>query len=173
MLASLQKVLRPLQVRVANMVARAVVNLVDDSTTLQALQLGVLTEETREGVERVQNYGFTSVPLAGAEAVVLFVGGRREHGLAVAVDDRRHRLTGLAAGEVAVYSESGASVVLKANGDVEVTPASGVVKVVGDVVADGISLKTHTHPGSSLTTTATVGATTTPGVIAGNTGAPT
>lgn len=172
MIATFQKLLRPLQTRIANLVSRATVSRVDDSQKMQSLQLEVLAEETREGVERVQNYGFTSVPLEGAEAVVLFVGGRRDHGLAVAVDDRRHRLKGLQPGEVALYSESGSTVVLKANGDVEITPASGVVTVAGDVSADGISLKTHTHPGSTLTTTATVGASATPGVIAGNTGAP-
>lgn len=167
------QILRPLKTQIANMVSRAVVRLVDDGQKMQALQVGILDGETRDGVERVQNYGFTSVPLAGAEAVVVFVNGRRDHGLAVAVDDRSHRLTGLEQGEVAIYSETGSKVVLKANGDVEVTPASGVVKVVGDVEADGISLKTHTHPGSTLVTTATVGASATLGTISGNTGAPT
>lgn len=152
MIALVQRMLRPLATRIANIVARAVVTLVDDSLKMQVLQLGVLAGETRGDVERVQNYGFTSVPLEGAEAVVLFVGGRRDHGLAVAVDDRRHRLTGLEPGEVAIYNDQGSSVVLKANGDIEVSAASGVVKVVGDVTADGVSLKGHTHGPGTFTT---------------------
>jgi phage gp45-like len=68
---------KPLATRIANMVARALVKNVDDSLKVQILQLGVLADETREGVERIQNYGFTSVPLEGAEAVALFVGGRQ------------------------------------------------------------------------------------------------
>lgn len=121
------RLLAPLRNRIANMVARAVVQLVDDKPRLQVLQLGVLADETRDGCERVQEYGFTSVPLPGAEAVVLFVGGRRDHGLVVGVDDRRHRLAGLKAGEVAVYNNAGASVVLKADGSIEVTGAEVIL----------------------------------------------
>lgn len=145
MMRDLQKLLRPLATRVANLVSRAVLSRIDDSKKMQLLQLDVLAEETRDGVERVQNYGFTSVPLAGAEAVVLFVGGRREHGLAVAVDDRRYRVTDLQPGEVAMYHKDGASVVLKADGSIEVMPKPGaVVKLAGsaDAVAKGGALNT-------------------------------
>lgn len=148
-MSALARMLRPLATRLANMVARAVVQLADDSKKLQLLQVGVLSDETREDVERFQNYGFTSVPREGAEALVLFVGGRRDHGVAVAVDDRRYRLVNLESGEVAMYDDLGAKIVFKRNGDVEITPSSGNVVVNGDVRADGISLKTHTHgPGT-------------------------
>jgi phage baseplate assembly protein V len=108
-----RQLLRPLSTRVANLAARALVSLVKDSTKLQTLQLRILDGEVREGAERFQEYGFTSVPLDGAEAVVLSVGGRRDHLLVVAVDDRRHRKKDLAAGEVALYTDEGAAVHLK------------------------------------------------------------
>ncbi len=165
--------MRPILNRLANLISRVVLNRADDSKKMQALQLTALDGETRENVERVQQYGFTSVPLAGAEGVAVFVGGYRDHGLVVAMDDRRYRPTGLQVGEVALYSSGGTKVLLKANGDVEITPASGTVKVNGDVLAGTISLKHHTHPGSTLTTTATVGASATPGTISGSTGQPT
>lgn len=127
MIENLRKLLAPLRTRIANMVARSVVQLADDSKKLQSVQLGVLAGETREGVERFQNYGFSSVPLDGAEAVVLFVGGSRDHGLAIAVDDRRYRIRNLESGEVAVYTDQGDSIVLKRDGNIEVTASTKVV----------------------------------------------
>lgn len=170
MIDAIRQMLYPLQVRLANLVARAVIQRVDDSVKMQLLQLGVRADETRGKVERFQNYGFTSVPLEGAEAVVLFVGGTRDHGLVVAVDDRAHRLTGLAAGEVAVYDQTGSHITLKANGDIELVPSSGNVAVTGtltastDVVGGGVSLKNHTH---SINLTDSAGDT-----VVGSTGGP-
>jgi phage baseplate assembly protein V len=173
-LTDLQKLLRPLHVRLSNLVSRGVVTRVTDSGKLQTLQLGLLSEETRDAVERFQQYGFTSVPIAGAEAVVLFVGGRRDHGLVVAVDDKRHRKSGLQAGEVAVYSQAGASVVLKADGSVEVTPKPGAtVTLAGsaDAVAKGSALNTAitnlgTAIASALTAMGASPATPMPGALA-------
>lgn len=149
MIDSLNRLLAPLKTRIANMVARSVVQLVDDSTRMQMLQIGALAGETREGVERFQNYGFTSVPLEGAEALVLFVGGRRDHGMAVAVDDRRHRMKGLEKGEVAIYSKFGSSIVLRKNGDIELTAAT---KFVFNEGARGVAAE-----GDTVTITGTAG----------------
>jgi phage baseplate assembly protein V len=148
-LDGLNRLLAPLRTRIANMVARAVVQMVNDEGQLQVLQLGVLDGETRDEVERFQNYGLTSVPLNGAEAVVLFVGGRRDHGLAVAVDDRRHRPIDLKPGEVCLYSKHGQRITLKDDGSITIEPAAGKdlilaggskkVALVGDVTTG------HTH----------------------------
>jgi hypothetical protein len=51
--------------------------------------------EVRDKAERFQDYGFTSNPKRGAEAIVLFPGGQRAHAIIIAVDDRRYRKTGL------------------------------------------------------------------------------
>lgn len=157
MIDTIRAIVAPLHKRVMNMIARSVVTLIDDSTKMQLLQLSILDDETRAGLERFQNYGFTSVPKAGAEAVVAFVGGTRDHGLVIAVDDRRYRLRNLASGEVAMYDQTGSKFVFKSNGDAEITPSSGKVKVIGDldvsgtvtattdVVGGSISLKNHKH----------------------------
>lgn len=119
--------LRRVSVRLAGVVSRAVVARVDDSKKRQLVQAGLLAGETRDGLEHYQPYGFTSVPHAGAEGVALFVGGERDHGFVVAVDDRRYRLTGLQNGEVALYTDEGDKVVLKRGGTIEVTAATKVV----------------------------------------------
>lgn len=125
MLRQIGHLLRPIATRAANTNARAVVLLVDDEKMLQLLQLGVLEGETVGGAENHQPYGFTSVPLPGAEAVVVFPFGDRAHPLVVTVSDRRYRPTDGEPGEVTVYNHSGASVRLTADGDIVATPAPG------------------------------------------------
>lgn len=143
MSAALQRALRPITQGLRLMVGRAVVRLVDDALKLQGLQVSLLADEVREGVERFQNYGFTSHPHPGAEAVALSVSGSRDHVLVVAVDDRRYRLQSLAQGEVAIYTDEGDKVVLKRGGTIEVTASTKVlldtplVQCTGDLQVDG------------------------------------
>ncbi len=159
-----------LQRRVDNLVARAIVRVVDDSRRLQGLQVEIprsadLAPEVHEACERFEDYGFTSVPLPGAEAVGLFVGGFRTHPMIVSVADRRYRLKNLQPGEVAIYTDQGDKIVIKRGGTIEVHAStkveitsplvtmSGDLEVAGtitaddDVVADGISLTGHRHGG--------------------------
>jgi phage baseplate assembly protein V len=99
--------------RVQMMVARGVIGAVNDRLKLQGVQIELLDGEVQDDAERFQNYGFSSVPHAGAEAVAVFAGGLRSHALVIAVDDRRYRLTGLSDGEVAVFDDQGQVVHLK------------------------------------------------------------
>ncbi len=106
-MAGLRSLLAPLARRVRLIVSRAVVRLVDDGGKLQTVQIDMLAGETMDGIERFQEYGFSSHPHPGAEAVALAVCGQRAHTVAVSVDDRRYRLAGLAQGEVALYDDLG------------------------------------------------------------------
>jgi len=98
--------------RIAMGTTRGRMALVDDKKKLQQVQLELLADETKDNVERFQQYGFTSVPLEGAEALAVFLGGGRDHAVVVAIDDRRHRLTDLKAGDVAIYNDTGAKIVI-------------------------------------------------------------
>lgn len=138
------------------MVSRSVVDLVNDSLQMQGLQLAVLSGEVRDNVERFQEYGFTSVPFGGAEAVMVSVGGNHDHGIVIAVDDRRYRLKGLQGGEAAIYDDQGQKVHLTRNGividgsgkpfiltntpgatiDSPLTHITGALQVDGDVTSD-------------------------------------
>lgn len=116
MIQVIQKMLAPMHRRVALMVSRAVIVMVNDSLKMQGVQVNLMAGVTRDGVERFQNYGLTSNPHPGAEAIVVSVGGNQDHGIAIAVDDRRYRLTGLAEGEVALYDDLGQKVHLTRTG---------------------------------------------------------
>jgi phage baseplate assembly protein V len=122
---------RPVAQRVANSIARAVVELVDDTKKMQLLQLTVLAGEVRDDCEHFQGFGFYSVPHVGAEAVVLFPNGDRGRPLVVATDDRRYRPTGGVAGEVGLYNGTGARVRLMPSGDIILEPATGQTVQLG------------------------------------------
>lgn len=121
---ALDKLIAPLKRRVAMLAGRCVVNLVNDALKMQGVQISLLADETLDGVERLQNYGFTSNPQPGAEGLAVSVGGFRSQCVVIAVDDRRFRLTGLAPGEVAMYTDQGDKIVIKRGGTIEVTAAT-------------------------------------------------
>lgn len=163
-MSAIARTLGPLSRKLALMVGRSIVRLVDDATKIQALQVDLLQGETRDQVERFQEYGFTSNPLPGAEAVAVCVAGSRDHVVVVAVDDRRFRLRSLAQGEVALYTDQGDLLHFKRGGTLLIKAAtkvriesnveiignvtvSGTVNASGDVVGAGTSLHTHVHSG--------------------------
>ncbi|EKN5087384.1 phage baseplate assembly protein V, partial [Yersinia enterocolitica] len=63
--------------------------------------------------ELFQHYGFTSNPLPGTMAVILPLGGATSHGIVIATEHGSYRLKGLKSGEVALYTDEGAKIVLK------------------------------------------------------------
>lgn len=151
--AALSRFLAPLQRRVMLVVGRAVLQAAAAGGT--RLQVTLLADETRDDVDRLQDYGLASAPVAGAEAVVLSVGGCRDHPVAVVVSDGRGR-PDLAGGEVALHTTRGDQwVLLKADGSIVLHSATKVVAHAplvevpnGDVVAQGVSLRNHTHSGA-------------------------
>ncbi|WP_303674774.1 phage baseplate assembly protein V [Vampirovibrio chlorellavorus] len=104
--------------RIFNMLARGVVKLIDDAGGYQLIQSDLLAGETRSGIERMQQYGFTGHPPAGSEALVVFMNGDRSHGVVMAVEHREFRKRNLAEGDVAVYTQKGNFAHFKADGEV-------------------------------------------------------
>lgn len=168
----LNRVLAPLKRGLKSMVSRAVVSIVMDSFARQNLQVRLQADEVADEVERFQNYGFSSVPKAG-EAIVVSVGGKRSHLVAVVVDDKSCRPSGLKSGDVVVYHSEGHQLLFTENGeailsckkftvqasdsilfDTPQTQFSGNVSIMGqstatDHVSGGVSGKNHTHTGDS------------------------
>ena len=97
--------LREMGSRVMMMFGRGVLRGVTDTGPRQQVQVELLKDELRDGLEHMQNYGFTSHPLGG-DVAVAFLGGNREQGIVLVVDDRRYRLA-LLPGEVAIYDDQG------------------------------------------------------------------
>lgn len=101
---------------VANLITRAVVTSLDSAKKCQAAGLKLIAGETKENVEYLEPYGFTSTAQEGAEGMVLFPNGDRSHGVVIVVADRRYRLKGLKPGEVALFDDQGQSVTLTREG---------------------------------------------------------
>lgn len=126
--AVLHRFLQPLSNRVMLMLGRAILRAINDTGATQLAQLSLLAEEERSSVEIWHDYGYTSNPPAGLEAAVLFPAGKRNHGIVVAIGDRKFRLRNLQAGEVALYTDEGDSLVFKRGRMIEITTTTLVVK---------------------------------------------
>lgn len=96
--------MNPLQ-KMRLLVARGVLNLAKHAG-LQVLQIDLLEDETRDEVERVQNYGFSGMPPAGSTLVAVAVGGSRDHLMVVACEHPDHS-PDLESGEAAMYTQFG------------------------------------------------------------------
>jgi len=163
------RLMAPTHRRIMNMLSRGKLTMVGDGDGIQRLQVAVLDGETRDGVERFQQYGFSSHPQPGAEVVMVSLGGNRDHPIVIAVDDRRTRPTGAQAGETAIYNDAGVSILLAQDGSVLITAPGKVridaplLEVTGDVRdrCDGAGrtmqemreiYNRHVHPGTDKPT---------------------
>ena len=113
MSAVIRKFLAPLERRILAVVRIGVAKLIFDDAGLQQLQATALLGNVRGRINRYQNYGLTSVPLPGAQPLLLAVGGAGNHAVAVAVDDARYRPQNLESGEVCLYTDEGDRITLQ------------------------------------------------------------
>jgi phage baseplate assembly protein V len=131
-------------------VARAVLTLIEDAHALQLLQAQSDMGDVWNGIQRFQEYGFTSVPLPGAEAIIVCLHGLRSNGVAIATDDRRYRIQNLPGGAVAIYDAAGTTWVLNNDGTATVTAPVKIhyvtprLEVTGDIIDQVGSGNAHT-----------------------------
>ena len=138
----------------ANMVGLGRVSLADDSGEVQTVQItegaagSGFADRVIDKARRVMEFGFSSVPPLGAEAVMLRRSGERSRSIVIGTNHRPSRPTGLQPGDTAIYDVRGAKVQLTADGlliDCAGLPAvvknfasltvQGDLHVTGDVVS--------------------------------------
>jgi phage baseplate assembly protein V len=151
-------------------IGRAVLAAIKDGGNRQFAQFEALKNEIKDDVERMQQYGMTSVPHPGAQVLFVCLNGNRDHPVIVSVDDPRYRKKDMQPGEVALYTDEGDYILLKRGRTIEVMTTNLVVKasesarfetpileVTGEIIdrcdTDGVSMNgmrniydTHTHP---------------------------
>ena len=151
----MHKTIAPLARRISNIFGRGSVTLSNAAGKLQTLQIALLADEAKDGIEHFEPYGFTSNPKAGAEVLAAFLEGDRSHGVVIIAADRRYRVKNLLPGEVAIYDDHGSFIkftqagidINGGNHPITINNAATVTVTGGDIVADGISLKNHKHSG--------------------------
>lgn len=89
---------------------------IDDAGAVQLVQMQLSQSEVRDKTPRLAEYGFSSHPPVGADAVAVFLGGDRTNGFVIACNHQQYRVRGLASGEVCVSDDKGQSVLLSAAG---------------------------------------------------------
>jgi phage gp45-like len=128
---------------------RATLVEVNDSGTQQTLRLRGMAGESFSDVYRLQPHGFSSVPPAGAEGILLRM-GETERMLALGFEGKAIRPKGNAAETSSVY---GKKIVIEGE-EIEI---KGNVRITGDILtSNGKDISDqHTHtgvvPGGSLT----------------------
>ena len=147
-----------LYMRILHMIGRGRTTLVNDAGNVQTMQLELGQDEVRDNTPRMAEYGFTSSPPAGSDAVLVFIGGDRLNAVVVGTNHQPSRMKGLSSGEVAIYDNLGQSIYLSKTG-ITINSAglpitingniilNGSLTATGDVVANGVSVKHHIHSG--------------------------
>ena len=131
-------------------VARGILTLVQHAG-LQVMQVSLLEGETRDEVERVQNFGFSGNPPPGSTLVAVAVGGSRDHMIVVACEHPSHS-PALQSGESAMYAQFGQLLKMDKSGNVTLTcPGNFSINAQGSIsqVAAG-SLSIQTAGGSEI-----------------------
>ncbi|GIB70471.1 Mu-like prophage FluMu protein gp45 [Vibrio cholerae] len=112
--------LAPVRRRLRSMANRAQVTGVVESLQRQNLQLQIENDEAVDDIERFQNYGMTSYPPVGSEAVVMALKGSLDQRVAVAVEKKDLRPKG-EQNDVIMYHAEGHQIRLTSNGKIIVT----------------------------------------------------
>lgn len=117
--------------RVLLTIARALVTVVRDTDGIQIMQVKLSATETRDGLPRFADFGFSSNPPAGSDALVAFVAGDRSKGIVIGTCHQQSRPQGLSPGESILHSQDGKSVYLTASEGI-VVDAKGQPVVVNN-----------------------------------------
>ena len=143
MIQMLERALEPIRNRIRLMVARSVISAVSSDETGITLQLTLGPNEERADVDLVQQYGVSSKPKPGSQAVTLFVSGSRSEGVTIATKGGGAAMSfTLKPGEVALHTDEGDSVHLRRGRIVEVTTETLKISASSGVEIDTPTLTT-------------------------------
>jgi phage baseplate assembly protein V len=140
---AVQAMQAPLLRRIRALSARAIIQALDDSGTLQKVVVTLLAGERISDVARLGHFGLASRPPAGSTAAFFGIGGSRTHGVIIAEEHTPSRMHLDQEGESALYNMAGDYVYVKQDGTIHVKASSKVfveapnAEFTGNVKIDG------------------------------------
>ena len=123
--------------RLMLLIGRAVIAAVRADGGRVELDLGQLEDEEPRDVELAEPWGFTSIPLPGAEALTLSVMGERGQRVAISMGDRRHRPRDGQPGESILFDDQGQRIGVRRDRLELVTPMKLVIEAGEIEIAAG------------------------------------
>jgi len=163
--------MNPLITKLKSVVVRGVIRAINDEAARQMCTVTLLAGETKDRIERLQQFGFSSNCPSGASAVFVAVGADRARLVCIGENHPDYRPTGKKEGETIVYDAFDQFIHLQKSGVIEINAAGELLikapikvriettrlEVTGDIVdnvdTDGQSMadmretyNIHKHP---------------------------
>lgn len=115
--------------RILHVIGRGRITTGNDAGSVQLQQVKLGPDEIIDNVPRLAEFGMTSMPPVGSDAVLVFIAGARSNGAIIATGHQASRPKNLQAGETMLYSQDGKSVYLTAAGGILVEAKGQAVTV--------------------------------------------
>jgi len=106
--------------KIHSLFSRGKLSSSNDSGKVQKVKASLLAGELKDDMERLQEYGFTSRPPDNSEALILSIGGNRDHSIVINCNDRTYRINNLEKGEIAFYTDEGDKMHFKRGNKIEI-----------------------------------------------------
>ena len=121
----------------ATMLRRASVAEIDATGSQHLAKLRGLKGEELDKVPRIKEFGFSSRPPAGAEAMILALGGRSDRAMVLGIDHKDHGPRDLGVGHTAIYDGHGNMVSLVQK-EIRIVGAASVTIKSPVIILDGL-----------------------------------
>lgn len=110
------RTLEALRLRLLLLLGRGRISLVDDGGPVQLVQVAMQGRSLHDQTPRLAEYGLSSNPPAGSDAVLVKLAGDHSQAVVIATGHQATRPTGLPAGATVLYDSQGSKVLLNADG---------------------------------------------------------
>lgn len=129
--AFLEQMVSDLTSRTMNMASRGTMTNLDDTKNIQQMAVQGVAGEQFNRVQRWEQFGISSLPPAGSDALIMSMNGSRDSAQILAVENQSMRPRNSPGGSTTVYDAAGTTIVLDGAGkltinanDVEITSST-------------------------------------------------